>query len=98
MIWMDSYAKIHALTLGWVTCEDDLTDWTDETLWPLVSHTDIESMLWAMSAFVVITSTPPPAGVTPYIYRLACKIVGDKIEQVIEQVIETKRKAAESCP
>ena len=83
MIWMDSYAKIHALTLGWVTCEDDLTDWTDETLWPLVSHTDIESMLWAMSAFVVITSTPPPAGVTPYIYRLACKIVGDKIEQVI---------------
>lgn len=36
MIWMDSYAKIHALTLGWVTCEDDLTDWTDETLWPLV--------------------------------------------------------------
>ena len=53
MIWMDSYAKIHALTLGWVTCEDDLTDWTDETLWPLVSHTDIESMLWAMSAFVV---------------------------------------------
>ena len=98
MTWMDSYAKIHALTLGWVTCEDDLTDWTDETLWPLVSHTDIESMLWAMSAFVVITSTPPPAGVTPYIYRLACKIVGDKIEQVIEQVIETKRKAAESCP
>lgn len=94
MIWMDSYAKIHALTLGWVTCEDDLTDWTDETLWPLVSHTDIESMLWAMSAFVVITSTPPPAGVTPYIYRLACKIVGGKIEQVIE----TKRKAAESCP
>lgn len=94
MIWMDSYAKIHALTLGWVTCEDDLADWTDETLWPLVSHTDIESMLWAMSAFVVITSTPPPAGVTPYIYRLACKIVGDKIEQVIE----TKRKAAESCP
>lgn len=94
MIWMDSYAKIHALTLGWVTCEDDLTDWTDETLWPLVSHTDIESMLWAMSAFVVITSTPPPAGVTPYIYRLAYKIVGDKIEQVIE----TKRKAAESCP
>lgn len=94
MIWMDSYAKIHALTLGWVTCEDDLTDWTDETLWPLVSHTDIESMLWAMSAFVVITSTPPPAGVTPYVYRLVCKIVGDKIEQVIE----TKRKAAESCP
>ena len=94
MTWMDSYAKIHALTLGWVTCEDDLTDWTDETLWPLVSHTDIESMLWAMSAFVVITSTPPPAGVTPYIYRLVCKIVGDKIEQVIE----TKRKAAESCP
>ena len=94
MIWMDSYAKIHALTLGWVTCEDDLTDWTDETLWPLVSHTDIESMLWAMSAFVVITSTPPPACVTPYIYRLVCKIVGDKIEQVIE----TKRKAAESCP
>ena len=94
MIWMDSYAKIHALTLGWVTCEDDLTDWTDETLWPLVSHTDIESMLWAMSAFVVITSTPPPAGVTPYIYRLVCKIVGAKIEQVIE----TKRKAAESCP
>ena len=94
MTWMDSYAKIHALTLGWVTCEDDLTDWTDETLWPLVSHTDIESMLWAMSAFVVITSTPPPAGVTPRTYRLACRIIADKIEQAIE----AKLKMAEVCP
>ena len=94
MIWMDSYAKIHALTLGWVTCEDDLTDWNDEALRPLVSHADTETMMWAMSAFMTITSRVPPAGVTPYIYRLACKIIGDKIEQVIE----TKRKAAESCP
>lgn len=52
MIWMDSYAKIHALTLSWVACDDDLTDWTDETLWPLVSHADIGSMMWAMSAFL----------------------------------------------
>ena len=94
MIWMDSYARIHALTLGWVTCEDDLTDWTDEALWPLVSHTGMETMMWAMSAFVVITSRTPPAGVDPRVYRLACRIIADKIEQVIE----TKRKAAESCP
>lgn len=94
MIWMDSYAKIHALTLGWVTCEDDLTDWTDETLWPLVSHTDIESMMWAMSAFVAITSRPSPAGVNPRVYRLACRIIADKIEQAIE----AKLKMAEVCP
>lgn len=84
MTWMDSYANIHALTLSWVACNDDLTDWTDEALWPLVSHADIESMLWALSAFMTITSTPPPAGVTPYVYRLACKIIGDKIEQAIQ--------------
>ena len=84
MIWMDSYAKIHALTLGWVTCDEDLTDWTDEALWPLVSHADIGSMLWALSAFVAITSRTPPAGVDPRVYRLACRIVGDKIEQVIK--------------
>src|SRR5699024_11865587 len=64
-IWMDSYAKIHALTLSWVACDDDLTDWTDEALWPLVSHADMETMMWAMSAFMMITSGPPPAGVTP---------------------------------
>lgn len=94
MIWMDSYARIHALTLSWVACDDDLTDWTDEALWPLVSHADLETMLWAMSAFVVITSRTPPAGVTPGTYRLACRIIGDKIEQVIK----AKLKAAESCP
>lgn len=84
MIWMDSYARIHALTLRWVACEDDLTDWTDEALWPLVFHADIGSMLWALSAFVAITSRPPPAGVNPCVYRLACRIIGDKIEQVIK--------------
>ena len=84
MIWMDSYAKIHALTLGWVTCDDDLTDWTDEVLWPLVSHADIGSMLWALSAFVAITSRSPHAGIDPRVYRLACRIIGDKIEQVIK--------------
>lgn len=94
MTWMDSYAKIHALTLNWVTCDDDLTDWTDEALWPLVSHADIGSMLWALSAFVAITSRSPPAGVDPRVYRLACRIIGDKIEQEIE----AKLKAAESCP
>ena len=93
MIWMDSYAKIHALTLGWVTCEDDLTDWTDEALWPLVSHADMETMMWAMSAFVTITSTHPPAGVTPGTYRLACRIIRDKIEQAIE----AKLRVAENC-
>lgn len=94
MIWMDSYAKIHARTLSWVVCDDDLTDWTDEALWPLVSHADMETMMWAMSAFVTITSTPPPAGVNPRVYRLACRIIADKIEQEIE----AKLKAAESCP
>ena len=94
MIWMDSYARIHALTLGWVTCEDDLTDWADEALWPLVSHADTETMMWAMSAFVMITSTPPPDGVTPCTYRLACRIIRDKIEQAIE----AKLRVAESCP
>ena len=94
MIWMDSYAKIHALTLSWVACDDDLTDWTDEVLWPLVSHADIGSMLWALSAFVAITSRSPPAGVTPGTYWLACRILADKIEQAIE----AKLKGAESCP
>ena len=84
MICMDSYAKIHALTFSWISCEDDLTDWTDEALWPLISRADIESMMWAMSAFVAITSRPPPAGVTPRTYRLACRILADKIEQAIE--------------
>lgn len=59
MIWMDSYANIHALTLRWVTCEDDLTDWTDEALWPLVSHADLETMMWAMSAFMTIIQVSP---------------------------------------
>ena len=94
MIWMDSYAKIHALTFSWISCEDDLTDWTDEALWPLISHADIESMMWAMSAFVAITSRPPPAGVNPRVYRLACRIIADKIEQEIE----AKLKMAEVCP
>ena len=94
MIWMDSYAKIHALTFSWISCEDDLTDWTDEALWPLISRADIESMMWAMSAFVAITSRPPPAGVTPRTYQLACRILADKIEQAIE----AKLRAAESCP
>jgi len=94
MTWMNSYAKIHALTLSWVSCEDDLTDWVDEALWPLAAHADLGTMLWAMSAFVVITSRPPPAGVTPFTYRLAYKIIG----YTIEEAIETKLKAAESCP
>ena len=93
MIWMDSYARIHALTLRWVACDDDLTDWTDEALWPLVSHADIGSMLWALSAFVAITSRPPPAGVNPCVYRLARRIIADKIEQAIE----AKLRVSEGC-
>ena len=91
---MDSYTRTHALTLHWISCDDDLTDWTDEALWPLVSHADIGSMMWAMSAFVTITSRPPPAGVTPRTYRLACRIIRDKIEQAIE----TRLAVAEGCP
>lgn len=94
MTWMDSYAKIHALPLSWVACDDDLTDWVDEVLWPLASHADLGTLLWAMSAFVVITSRTSPAGVNPRVYRLACKIIG----YTIEEAIETKLKAAESCP
>lgn len=93
MIWMDSYARIHVLTLRWVACDDDLTDWTDEALWPLVSHADIGSMLWALSAFVAITSRPPPAGVNPCVYRLARRIIADKIEQAIE----AKLRVSEGC-
>lgn len=94
MTWMDSYARIHALTLGWVTCDDDLTDWVDEALWPLASHADLGTMLWAMSAFVVIISRSPPDGVPPCTYRLACRIIAD----VIEEAIEAKLKIAEWCP
>lgn len=94
MTWMDSYARIHALTLGWVTCDDDLTDWVDEALWPLASHADLGTMLWAMSAFVVIISRSPPDGVPPCTYRLACRIIAD----VIGEAIEAKLKIAEWCP
>ena len=50
--------------------------------------------MWAMSAFMTITSRAPPDGVTPCTYRLACKVIGDKIEQVIE----AKLKMEEGCP
>lgn len=94
MTWMDSYARIHALNLSWIACEDDLTDWVDEALWPLASHADLGTLLWAMSAFVVITSRTSPAGVNPRVYRLACRIIAD----VIEEAIEAERKVAEGCP
>ena len=91
------YIILSIILLCFMSCEKDRTgnaDWTDETLWPLVSHADIGSMMWAMSAFVVITSRTPPAGVDPRVYRLACRIIRDKIEQAIE----AKLKVAESCP
>lgn len=45
MTWMDSHYKIHTLTLHWITCDKDLTDWADEVLWPLASHADLETMM-----------------------------------------------------
>ncbi len=94
MTWMDSYAKIHALTLSWVSRDKDMIDWTDEAMWPLTSIPDMAAMLWIVSAFEVITSRPAPPGVAPHIYRWACRTIADKIEQAIE----SKLKVAEGCP
>lgn len=93
MTWMDSYAKIHKLTLSWVSRDSDMIDWVDEAIEPLTSHSDIVSTLWAVSALNVITSRTAPSGVAPHIYRWACRTIADKIEQAIE----AKLNVAE-CP
>lgn len=35
MTWMDSYYRVHALTLSWVRSDDDMADWVDEVIGPL---------------------------------------------------------------
>ena len=93
MSWMDSYAKIHALTLSWVSRDKDMIDWTDEAMWPLTSNPDMAAMLWAVSALEVITSRPEPSGVAPHIYRWAYRTIAAKTEQAIEAMLELKE-----CP
>lgn len=88
MTWMDSYAKIHALTLSWVSRDKDMIDWTDAAIDPLTSTPDMAAMLWIVSAFEVITSRPAPSGVAPHIYRWACRTIAAKIEQAIEAMLE----------
>ena len=91
MTWMDSYYRVHVLTIGWVSRDSDMADWVDEVIWPLDEHFDLGPMLWAMSALMALTSAPSPLGVSPYIHRWACRTIGAKIQRAIErQIKETK--------
>ncbi len=91
MTWMDSHYRVHVLTLSWVRSDDDMADWIDEAIEPLNEHFDLGPMLWAMSALMALTSTPSPLGVSPYVYRWACRTIGAKIQRAIErQIKETK--------
>ena len=91
MTWMDSHYRVHALTLSWVSRDSDMIDWVDEVIEPLNEHLDLGPMLWAMSALMALTSTPSPLGVSPCIYRWACRAIGAKIQRAIErQIKETK--------
>jgi hypothetical protein len=84
MTWMDSYAKIHALTLSWVSRDKDMIDWTDAAIDPLTSTPDMAAMLWIVSALWVITSRPAPSGVAPRIYRWARWAIATRIWRVID--------------
>lgn len=87
MTWMDSYYRVHALTLSWVRSDNDMADWVDEVIGPLDEHLNLGPMLWAMSALMALTSTPSPLGVSPY-YRWACRTIGAKIQGAIESQLE----------
>lgn len=90
MTWMDSYYRIHVLSLSWVRSDDDMADWVDEVIEPLNEHFDLGPMLWVVSALMALTSTSLP-GVSPYIHRWACRTIGAKIQRAIErQIKETK--------
>ena len=88
MTWMDSHYRVHALTLSWVSRDSDMIDWVDEVIEPLNEHFDLGPMLWAMSAILALTSTPSPLGVSPYVYRWACRTVGAKIHKAIESQLK----------
>lgn len=88
MTWMDSHYRVHVLTLSWVRSDDDMADWIDEAIEPLNEHFDPGPMLWAMSALMALTSTPSPLGVSPYVYRWACRTVGAKIHKAIESQLK----------
>ena len=87
MTWMDSYYRVHSLTLSWVRSDDDMADWVDEVIGPLDEHISLEPILWAMSALMALTSTPSPLGVSPC-YRWACRTIGAKIHKAIEMQIK----------
>lgn len=90
MTWMDSYYRIHVLSLNWVRSDDDMADWVNEIIGPLDEHFNLGPILWAMSALMALTSTPSPLGVSPC-YRWACRTIGAKIQRAIErQIKETK--------
>ena len=85
---MDSYYRVHVLTLGWVSRDSDMADWVDEVIGPLDEHISLGPMLWAMSALMALTSAPSPLGVSPYIHRWACRTIGAKIRKAIEMQIK----------
>ena len=91
MTWMDSYYRIHVLSLNWVRSDDDMADWVNEIIGPLDEHFNLGPILWAMSALMALTSAPSPLGVSPYIHRWACRTIGAKIQRAIKrQIKETK--------
>lgn len=91
MTRMDSYYRIHVLSLNWVRSDDDMADWVNEIIGPLDEHFNLGPILWAMSALMALTSAPSPLGVSPYIHRWACRTIGAKIQRAIErQIKETK--------
>lgn len=88
MTWMDSYYRIHVLSLSWVRSDDDMADWVNEIIGPLDEHLNLGPILWAMSALMALTSAPSPLGVSPYVYRWACRTIGAKIQGAIEIQLE----------
>ena len=94
MTWMDSYYKIHRVVIGWMDCDDDMIEWMDDVLDPLHAGISVESIMWATSALLALTSHPVPKCITPRVYWWAC----NTIEAAIEQAIETRLGVAAGCP
>ncbi|WP_130868597.1 hypothetical protein [Intestinimonas massiliensis (ex Afouda et al. 2020)] len=88
MTWMDSYYRVHALTLSWVRSDDDMADWVDEVIGPLDEHLNLGPMLWVISALMALTSASSPLGVSPCIYQWACRAIGAKIHKAIEMQLK----------
>lgn len=94
MTWMDSYYKIHRVVIGWMDCDDDMIEWMDDVLDPLHAGISVESIMWATSALLALTSHTVPKRITPRVYWWAC----NTIEEAIEQAIKTRLAVAEACP